>query len=66
MDICMLVFNGVEGIKLIISLLFGVKVLMLIIFKDLELIVEVFEEGVSGYLLKDMLVDMIVKVVMIV
>lgn len=64
MDIRMPVSNGVEGTKLITSSLPGVKVLMLTTFKDSELIAEALEEGASGYLLKDMSADTIVKAVM--
>lgn len=64
MDIRMPVSNGVEGTKLITSSLTGVKVLMLTTFKDSELIAEALEEGASGYLLKDMSADTIVKAVM--
>ncbi|MGQ8968855.1 two-component system response regulator LnrK [Bacillus subtilis] len=60
MDIRMPVSNGVEGTKLITSSL----VLMLTTFKDSELIAEALEEGASGYLLKDMSADTIVKAVM--
>lgn len=64
MDIRMPVSNGVEGTKLITNSLPGVKVLMLTTFKDSELIAEALEEGASGYLLKDMSADTIVKAVM--
>ncbi|AOY06442.1 two-component system response regulator LnrK [Bacillus subtilis] len=64
MDIRMPVSNGVEGAKLITSSLPGVKVLMLTTFKDSALIAEALEEGASGYLLKDMSADTIVKAVM--
>lgn len=64
MDIRMPVSNGVEGTKLITSSLPGVKVLMLTTFKDSALIAEALEEGASGYLLKDMSADTIVKAVM--
>ncbi len=64
MDIRMPVSNGVEGTKLITSSPPGVKVLMLTTFKDSELIAEALEEGASGYLLKDMSADTIVKAVM--
>lgn len=64
MDIRMPVSNGVEGTKLITSSLPSVKVLMLTTFKDSALIAEALEEGASGYLLKDMSADTIVKAVM--
>lgn len=64
MDIRMPVSNGVEGTKLITSSLPGVKVLMLTTFKDSALIAEALEEGASGYLLKDISADTIVKAVM--
>ncbi|MCH1625602.1 response regulator [Ferdinandcohnia quinoae] len=64
MDIRMPIANGVEGTKLIREYLSQTKVLMLTTFKDSELIFEALEEGASGYLLKDMPTDTIVKAIL--
>ncbi|WP_371176399.1 response regulator [Bacillus atrophaeus] len=64
MDIRMPISSGVEGTRLITSSLPNVKVLMLTTFKDNELIIEALQEGASGYLLKDMSADTIVKAIM--
>lgn len=61
MDIRMPITNGVEGTKLIRNSFPNTKVLMLTTFKDSELIFEALENGASGYLLKDMPTDTIVK-----
>jgi DNA-binding NarL/FixJ family response regulator len=64
MDIRMPGTNGVEATSLITQGISGVKVLMLTTFKDSELIFEALEEGASGYLLKDMPTDTIVKAIL--
>jgi len=64
MDIRMPIANGVEGTRLITSSLPETKVLMLTTFNDSALIFEALEEGASGYLLKDMSTDAIVKAIM--
>lgn len=63
MDIRMPETNGVAGTKLITSHLPNTKVLMLTTFQDSELIFSALEEGASGYLLKDMSVDMITNAI---
>ncbi|MFD2442981.1 response regulator [Bacillus sp. CGMCC 1.16607] len=64
MDIRMPGTNGVEGTGLITKYTTETKVLMLTTFKDSELIFEALEEGASGYLLKDMSTDTIVKAIL--
>lgn len=64
MDIRMPQTNGAAGTKLITSHLPNTKVLMLTTFQDSELIFSALEEGASGYLLKDMSVDMITNAIM--
>ena len=64
MDIRMPVANGVKGTKLITSTYPDIKVLMLTTFNDSALIFEALDEGASGYLLKDMPTDAIVKAIM--
>lgn len=64
MDIRMPGTNGVEATRLITQNTSGTKVLMLTTFKDSELIFEALEEGASGYLLKDMSTDTIVKAIL--
>jgi RNA polymerase sigma factor (sigma-70 family) len=64
MDIRMPGTNGVEATSLITKHTVETKVLMLTTFKDSELIFEALQEGASGYLLKDMPTDTIVKAVM--
>jgi DNA-binding NarL/FixJ family response regulator len=64
MDIRMPGTNGVEATSLITQNVSNVKVLMLTTFKDSELIFKALEEGASGYLLKDMPTDTIVKAIM--
>lgn len=64
MDIRMPYFQRGGGNKINHKLAAGVKVLMLTTFKDSALIAEALEEGASGYLLKDMSADTIVKAVM--
>jgi DNA-binding NarL/FixJ family response regulator len=64
MDIRMPGTNGVEATSLITQNVTGVKVLMLTTFKDSELIFEALEKGASGYLLKDMPTDTIVKAIL--
>ncbi|PLS16116.1 DNA-binding response regulator [Bacillus sp. M6-12] len=64
MDIRMPGTSGVEGTSLITKHSTGTKVLMLTTFKDSELIFEALEEGASGYLLKDMPTDTIVKAIL--
>ncbi|WP_442598729.1 response regulator [Neobacillus sp. D3-1R] len=64
MDIRMPGTNGVVATRLITNNITEVKVLMLTTFKDSELIFEALQEGASGYLLKDMSTDTIVKAIM--
>jgi DNA-binding NarL/FixJ family response regulator len=64
MDIRMPGTNGVEATSLITQNVSNMKVLMLTTFKDSELIFKALEEGASGYLLKDMPTDTIVKAIM--
>jgi DNA-binding NarL/FixJ family response regulator len=64
MDIRMPGTNGVEATSLITQNVSDVKVLMLTTFKDSELIFKALEEGASGYLLKDMPTDTIVKAIL--
>ncbi|PLR85149.1 response regulator [Bacillus sp. V33-4] len=64
MDIRMPGTSGVEGASLITKNTTGTKVLMLTTFKDSALIFTALEEGASGYLLKDMSTDTIVKAIM--
>ncbi|SFB09588.1 MULTISPECIES: response regulator transcription factor [unclassified Bacillus (in: firmicutes)] len=63
MDIRMPGTSGVEGTRLITKNTSGTKVLMLTTFKDSDLIFQALEEGASGYLLKDMSTDTIVKAI---
>ena len=53
MDIRMPESNGIEGTKLIKEAFPEVKVLIVTTFQDTEYIVEVVQNGASGYLLKD-------------
>lgn len=64
MDIRMPHTNGVEGTRLIKEQFPNIKVLMLTTFNDSELIFEALEQGASGYLLKDMATDTIVRAIL--
>lgn len=63
MDIRMPGMDGVEGSELILKNLPETKVLILTTFDDAELILQVLEKGVHGYLLKDMPSEAIVSAV---
>jgi DNA-binding NarL/FixJ family response regulator len=63
MDIRMPGMDGVEGAELILKHLPETKVLILTTFDDAELIMQVLEKGVHGYLLKDMPSDAIVSAI---
>lgn len=64
MDIRMPHVNGVEGTRLVREQFPHIKVLMLTTFNDSELILEALEQGASGYLLKDMEMDVIVQAIL--
>lgn len=66
MDIRMPVMDGVEASSLILKHFPEIKILILTTFDDEELIVKVLEEGVHGYLLKDMSSEMIVNAIHVV
>ncbi|MCG7216367.1 response regulator transcription factor [Paenibacillus mucilaginosus] len=61
MDIRMPGMDGVEGTRLILKHLPETKVLILTTFDDAELILRALEQGVHGYLLKDMPSEAIVS-----
>ncbi|WP_423227524.1 response regulator [Paenibacillus filicis] len=63
MDIRMPGMDGVEGSELILKHFPETKVLILTTFDDAELIMQVLEKGVHGYLLKDMPSETIVSAV---
>ncbi|AFH60779.1 response regulator [Paenibacillus caseinilyticus] len=61
MDIRMPGMDGVEGTRLILKHLPETKILILTTFDDAELILRALEQGVHGYLLKDMPSEAIVS-----
>lgn len=61
MDIRMPEMDGVESIKVIKSKFPDVKVIMLTTFNDEEYIIEALAHGASGYLLKDIEIDKLIK-----
>ncbi|AFC28609.1 YfiK [Paenibacillus mucilaginosus 3016] len=61
MDIRMPGMDGVEGTQLILKHLPETKILILTTFDDAELILRALEQGVHGYLLKDMPSEAIVS-----
>jgi DNA-binding NarL/FixJ family response regulator len=63
MDIRMPGMDGVEGSELILKHFPETKVLILTTFDDAELIMQVLEKGVHGYLLKDMPSEAIVSAI---
>ncbi|MFE4709240.1 response regulator [Paenibacillus sp. NPDC056722] len=63
MDIRMPGMDGVEGSELILRHFPETKVLILTTFDDAELILQVLEKGVHGYLLKDMPSEAIVSAI---
>jgi DNA-binding NarL/FixJ family response regulator len=63
MDIRMPGMDGVEGAELILKHLPETKILILTTFDDAELILQVLEKGVHGYLLKDMPSEAIVSAI---
>lgn len=63
MDIRMPGMDGIEGTELILKHLPETKILILTTFDDAELIVQVLEKGVHGYLLKDMPSEAIVRAI---
>ncbi len=63
MDIRMPGMDGVEGAELILKHFPETKVLILTTFDDAELILQVLEKGVHGYLLKDMPSEAIVSAI---
>lgn len=63
MDIRMPGMDGVEGSELILKHLPETKILILTTFDDAELILQVLEKGVHGYLLKDMPSEAIVSAI---
>ncbi|WP_219835676.1 response regulator transcription factor [Paenibacillus sp. R14(2021)] len=63
MDIRMPGMDGVEGSELILKNFPETKVLILTTFGDAELIMQVLENGVHGYLLKDMPSETIISAI---
>ncbi|MFB9328871.1 response regulator [Paenibacillus aurantiacus] len=63
MDIRMPGMDGIEGARLIFNHLPETKILILTTFDDAELILRALEEGVHGYLLKDMPSEAIVSAI---
>lgn len=63
MDIRMPGMDGVEGSELILRNFPETKVLILTTFDDAELIMQVLEKGVHGYLLKDMPSEAIISAI---
>lgn len=63
MDIRMPGMDGVEGAELILKHAPDTKVLILTTFDDAELILNVLEKGVHGYLLKDLPAEAIVSAI---
>ncbi|MDQ0875894.1 DNA-binding NarL/FixJ family response regulator [Paenibacillus sp. V4I3] len=63
MDIRMPGMDGVEGSELILKHFPETKVLILTTFDDAELIMQVLENGVHGYLLKDMPSEAIISAI---
>jgi DNA-binding NarL/FixJ family response regulator len=63
MDIRMPVMDGVEAAELILKHFPETKVLILTTFDDAELIMQVLEKGVHGYLLKDMPSEAIISAI---
>jgi DNA-binding NarL/FixJ family response regulator len=63
MDIRMPGMDGVEGSELILKHFPETKVLILTTFDDAELIMQVLEKGVHGYLLKDMPSEAIISAI---
>ncbi|QGQ99776.1 DNA-binding response regulator [Paenibacillus psychroresistens] len=63
MDIRMPGMDGVEGSELILKHFPDTKVLILTTFDDAELIMRVLENGVHGYLLKDMPSEAIISAI---
>ncbi|MFC3747016.1 response regulator [Paenibacillus sp. GCM10012306] len=63
MDIRMPGMDGVEGSELILRHFPETKILILTTFDDAELILQVLEKGVHGYLLKDMPSEAIVSAI---
>ncbi|MBB3112246.1 DNA-binding NarL/FixJ family response regulator [Paenibacillus phyllosphaerae] len=63
MDIRMPGIDGVEGAQLILKHLPGTKILVLTTFDDTELILRALDQGVHGYLLKDMPSEAIVSAI---
>jgi DNA-binding NarL/FixJ family response regulator len=61
MDIRMPVMDGVESIKIIKTKFPEVKVIMLTTFNDEKYIIEALAHGASGYLLKDIEIDKLIK-----
>lgn len=63
LDIRMPDMNGVECVREIKSLYKDVKVIMLTTFNDDEYIIDALRYGASGYLLKDIEMDQLVKTI---
>lgn len=63
MDAVMPESNGVEGTRLIKNEIEDVKIIMLTTFSDEHLILDAFEAGADGYVLKDVTSDQLVKVI---
>ncbi|UJF36222.1 response regulator [Paenibacillus hexagrammi] len=63
MDIRMPGMDGIEGTQLILKHLPETKILILTTFDDAELIMRALEQGVHGYLLKDMPSEAIVSAI---